>query len=155
MKKIPLSQGKFALVDDEDFEKLNAFKWYARKHRKTYYAERHGINGSFKRTYLHHAIKMPEGENQIDHKDGNGLNNQKENLRECSHSQNICNQKRTKNKCGFKGIYFDKRRKYFNARVTINKKTYFVGCFKTPEQAASAYDEAAKKYHGEFASTNF
>lgn len=99
MREVILSQCKIALIDDEDFEAINEFKWYANKHRNTYYALRHlPINSSKKLCYMHRVIMKSPTRKQIDHIDGNGLNNQKSNLRICTGSQNQQNRtKRTSN----------------------------------------------------------
>jgi hypothetical protein len=155
MKKIALTQGKFALVDDEDFEKLSKFKWIYKKNRSkgnyNEYVYRHTSRNNYirKQIYLHHEIM---GHGIIDHINGDGLDNRKENLRFSSKSQNQWN-KRTVNKIGFKGVKEDYRSKtpLFYANISANKKRYYLGSFRTPEEAHEAYKKAAIALHGEFA----
>lgn len=148
MKKIKLTQNKYALIDDEDFDRVNQYKWHAvrSKNKITFYARREN-------QFLHQFILGSTG---IDHKNGNGLDNQKSNLRKATKSQNQCNRGKNKNNTtGYKGVKFDKPRNKFRARICINNKTIFLGRFDTSEQAAKAYNEAAKIHHGEFAVLNF
>jgi len=146
MKSIPLSQGKFALVDDDDYEWISKKKWYFRGNG---YAAHRGV-------LMHRAIlKTPKGMS-TDHIDGNKLNNQKSNLRICTHTENIQNSKRNSgNVSGYKGVSQDKARGRWRAYIKSNKRMIHLGYFLTAEDAAHAYDEAARKYHGEFARTNF
>jgi len=155
MKIIPLTQGKATLVDDEDFEFLNQFKWYAHKCRNTYYVQRgyKKEDGKLGNIHMHRIIMDIKNNKQIDHIDHNGLNNQKSNLRICNHKQNMRNSTGF-GKSKFKGINLQ-RGKYFAAHISINGKTKHLGSFKTEIEAAKKYDEAAKMYYGEFANLNF
>ena len=91
----------------------------------------------------------------VDHKDGDGLNNTRENLRVCSRSDNEHNRRiDTKNSSGFKGVYFNKPMKKWMARISINNKRMYLGCYDNKVDAARAYDKAAKKHFGEFARLN-
>lgn len=91
----------------------------------------------------------------IDHIDGNGLNNQKANLRPCSRSQNMANQKiRTSSITGFKGVHFNKRDLVFTAFIRLNRKLKYLGSFKDAQDAAAAYNAAAIENFGEFAKLN-
>lgn len=155
MKQIPLTQGLFAMVDDDMFDCLSGIKWYARKSRNTFYAEanakNHHKNGGTIR--MHHLILNPPNGVFIDHKNGNGLDNQRSNLRFATASQNQCNRGKQKNSTsGFKGVHKDKDR--WRSEIKINRKMKNLGRFKNPEEAAKAYDKAAKRYHGEFAYSN-
>lgn len=161
---IPLTRNQNAIVDKEDFEWLSQWNWCAKwsERPKTFYATR-GIrppeNG--RRGTHQHVIKMHReilqcapGE-QTDHINGNGLDNRRANLRKCSIAQNNLNRPGNDvSVSGYKGVCKSNRpgrRKRWLAR--INEK--FIGMFNTPEEAARAYDEAAKKLHGEFAFLNF
>jgi hypothetical protein len=154
MKEIKLTQGKFAIVDNEDYEYLNQFKWYAYKHRNTFYAK-------YKSIRMHRLIlNIPQGL-YVDHINHNGLDNRKENLRICTNQQNLHNSlKSYNNKSGFKGVFpliikhKSKIYYYWRVEISCNNKKYYLGTYKTKEIAALAYNEAAIKFHGEFACLN-
>ncbi len=157
MKKIPLTKGQFALVDDEDFEFLNQWKWHASVRGELFYACR---NRSLKEKmghmliYMHRVIiNLDRGDKtQIDHKDGNGLNNQRDNLRTCTPSQNRINRiAPTNSTSGLRGVTWSKGRKKWVAQIKIDKKTVNLGGFTSKEDAHQEYIKAAKTYHGEFA----
>jgi len=154
MKKIKLAKGKFALVDDEDYDWLNQWKWYANKIGHTYYvyhAQR--IGKKILKYAIHRIIMRPPFNMQVDHIDHNGLNNQKSNLRICNSAQNQMNQLK-KNK--YKGVYIEKRcnKNLIRACIKINYTLRYLGYFKTEKEAAMAYNEAAKNLFGEFANLN-
>lgn len=150
-KSIPLTQGKFALVDDEDFEWLNQWKWFVIKDHNVFYAVR-----TQNHIKMHNVIMKPSDGFIVDHKDGDGLNNSKINLRICTTSQNQMNKRKpSNNTSGYKGVHFHKPSKKYLARICLNNKRIVIGFFKEPQDAARAYDQAAVKYFGEFAKTNF
>lgn len=154
MKKIPLSQGKVALVDDEDYEWLiQQGKWsYNRKKGYAFHKKGRTI------AYMHAEIVNTPVGMDTDHIDGNGLNNQRSNLRVCTHSQNHANVNKTRrNKSGFKGVFIEIRQQkiMWSAGITVNRKSISLGTYPSPEAAARAYDNAARQYFGEFAKTNF
>lgn len=152
MKEIKLNKGFFAQVDDEDYEYLNQFRWYICSFRGKHYAIRHIQGSRPKMVLMHREIMKALNGTEIDHKDRNSLNNQKCNLRFCTRSQNNMN-KAARGKSQYLGVSY--LRKYIQAKIRINGKTTHLGYFKTEQLAAYAYDEAAKKYHGEFANLNF
>lgn len=157
MKTISLSQGLFALVDDEDFEKLSKHKWCAVKGTTTYYAVRHlpGPHKNRKRVYMHRVIMGITDPNiEVDHKDHNGLNNQRDNLRVCTTQQNQYNQKIYKSKAisGYKGVHYHLGK--WQALICANGKSKYLGRFSSPIHAALAYNIAALNLHGEFACVN-
>jgi len=155
MKEIKLTQGKVALVDDEDYDYLNQWKWHAVRIRNTYYASRNSpyINGRRKPIRMQWKIISVSKGLVADHIDGNGLNNQKSNLRVCTNQQNSFNHKRGINKSGYKGVgYVDG---LVRARICINGKLIHLGMYKNEIEAAKAYDSAAIYYYGEFAKLNF
>lgn len=160
MKKIKLTQGKYALVDDQDYEELNKYKWHIRKRsekpsNKAFYAVTTvRIVGSNKQTALsmHRVITKCPPQKVIDHIDGDGLNNQRNNLRIVTHAENIQNSgKRENNKSGYKGVYWLKSHKKWNAQIGVNNKKIHLGLYTTAEEAYKAYCEACVKYHKEFA----
>jgi hypothetical protein len=171
MKLIPLSKGQFAQVDDEDYDYLMQWKWYATKGYSGYYAFRPQlIEGHNKCISMHRFIMNPIEKQQTDHKNRNTLNNQRSNLRNCSHSQNQQN-KKAKGVSKYLGVAwhvsknkrFRKKTKDFViykssrwiAHITTNGKQIHLGRFQNEIDAARAYDEVAKQYHGEFANLNF
>ena len=153
MKEIKLTQGQVALVDDEDYDFLNQWKWYAHKGRKDglFYAGKRN-NGDIKQIWMHRLIMNTSRGLTVDHIDHNGLNNQKCNLRNCSMSQNKMNVTPI-GLSKFLGVH--PRNDKYVAQIKVNGKKIYIGTFKTEEDAAHAYDNAAKKYFGEFANLNF
>lgn len=152
MKTIPLTQGKMALVDDADYEWLNQWKWFAYHHRGQRWYARHHFGR--KLLGMHRLIlNAPEGI-QTDHADGDGLNNQRHNIRVCTTTENARNQSRQE-RVIFKGVGFSKARNKWVARITVNKKRLHLGHFSSAIEAAREYDLAANHYFGEFARTNF
>lgn len=154
-KQILLTQGKYTLVDDDVFEYLNQFKWFASKGGQTFYAARN-IGRPQKRELIHRVITGAPNSMWVDHIDGNGLNNQKSNLRLATSSQNAKNRRKgIDNKSGYKGVSWQVRDKKWQAYITVSGERIHLGYFGNPVEAAYAYDQAAIKYHGEFASLNF
>ena len=157
-KEIQLTQGKVALVDDEDFEYLNQWKWYVQKWNVGYYAVRNVRNNKKYIGYqsMHRLLSNNNNKSLItDHVNGNTLDNRKSNLRICSFSDNNKNRKISKNNStGYKGVVYDKRNKKFIAKIGLNKKQIYLGYYIDPIDAARAYNAAALKYHGEFAHLN-
>jgi len=157
MKKIPLTQGQVALVDDHDFEELSKFRWCAHKKRNGYYAVRCPmIDGKQKMVQMHRVIfGVTDPKILIDHADGNPLNNCRDNLRVCNHSENGRNQgKQKNNRSGYKGVFWDKRKEKWGASIRTRDRRINLGYFSTAELAAKAYNEAAKEHHKQFAKMN-
>jgi len=145
MKKIKLTQGKVALVDDEDYEYLMQWKWWAHKMGNGFYAERKSRKGEFlkqKTIFMHRVVAERAGidiSNMIDHIDRDGLNNQRENLRAATHKTNGENR-------NAKGYYWNKQNKKWKATITHNQKSIHLGLFGTEEEAKQARLEAERKY---------
>lgn len=154
MRKIPLhgkhGEGKFALVDDEDFESVSQYRWlldnkgYVRATISTY-----RVVG------LHQFIMKPPRGMMVDHVHGNPLDNRRSELRVCTRSENNRNKRKHRNNTsGYKGVSFNKDSGKWAATITFNSRNIQLGFYVSPEDAARAYDEAAIKYHGEFAHPN-
>lgn len=152
MKEILLYRGEIALVDNEDFDLINAFGWYRANGT---YAVRTSYSEEGKKTtvYMHRTIVCCPPGFEVDHINRNKLDNRRENLRVCTVGENRRNtDMRRNNTSGLKGIYWKDRPKKWEASINVDYKHIFLGLFKTKEEAYSAYCAAAIKYHGEFAS---
>ena len=155
MKQIPLTKGLFAIVDDEDYEYLIKHKWHASVNNKSIYAKRNiYIDGVNKKVYMHRQIlSVKERRIYIDHINLNTLDNRKSNLRTCTPAENTRNKISYGENSKYKGV--QPSRNVWYARIYLNKKKHFLGYFESEEEAARAYDTAAKELHGEFANLNF
>jgi hypothetical protein len=160
MKTIPLTQGKVALVDDDLFDELNQHKWFAHHRDKTYYAERHVTLPDGKKTIcaMHNEIFRLRDEpitGTIDHRDRNGLNNQRDNLRDATKAQQTYNRgKSRRNKSGYIGVHWVKGDGNWRAAVRFGGKSHSVGRYDDPFSAAWVRDQFARQHYGEFASLN-
>jgi hypothetical protein len=152
-KLIPLTQGKFAIVDAGDYEKLNQYKWYANKAGQTYYAMR---RKGRKQIRMHRQILNAPRHLVCDHINHDGLDNRKRNLRLCTQGQN-CRNKSARKGCSSKyiGVSFDKQTQSFSVSICVNFKKIWLGRFKSEIEAAKARDRKAIEVHGEFACLNF
>jgi hypothetical protein len=146
MKKISLTQGKFALV-------------FAYRDKNTFYAARWiRIDGKRYAEKMHRRIlKLKPGDGKkTDHKNHDGVDNRNKNIRICTNRENAQNQivKRSNNTSGFKGVSWDKQHKKWRAYIRINSRRKYLGLFKSKVKAAQAYNDAAIKYFREFANLN-
>ena len=159
MKEILLTQGKVALVDDEDFERINQHKWYAyNNHGYQWYARREIKKPNGKRTTqcMHRVIMKVKKGQELDHRNHDGLDNRKCNLRICTRAQNSMNRKKQRETSSrYKGVDWLKQRNKWRARIKVNQKSIHLGCFLLEPDAAKAYDAKAKELFGEFAYFNF
>lgn len=152
MRFIKLTKGKYAMVDDEDYEYLNQWKWqlsspgYATRDQQVSWENKKQI----KRKILLHRVIMdcPESK-EVDHIDGNRINNQKINLRVCTHQQNAWNQTKLfkHNTSGITGVYFNKLRQRWYAQIKVNGKTISLGSSKIKEEAIKIRHRAEEVYH--------
>ena len=157
-KLIPLTQGKFAIVDEDDYEPLMLRKWqfistgYAVSNTQISYKKG---KQKIKFIFMHREILQTPNGMQTDHINGNRLDNRKCNLRICTPMQNMHNRKRDTNSTSiYKGVSWNTNDKSWRAQIGINGEKIHLGCFKSEVMAAKAYNEAAIKYHKEFALLN-
>lgn len=143
-----------AQVDDNDFALVSQYTWHLVKGRKTFYAEAGSGTGNY-RFMMHELILGKVNGLEIDHKDTNGLNNQRQNIRHLTRSENAMNRRApSTNKSGYKGVYFKKDKKKWAAQITKDYRIIHIGYFPTPEKAACAYNEEALKLYGNVAQLN-
>jgi len=159
MKYIDLTQGQKAIVDDEDFEKLNRYKWHVlwNKDTKSFYAMRSIYNGKeWKTTLMARIIMNASPDRQVDHINHDTLDNRKSNLRLVNYQQNQFNQmSHNKNKTSqYKGVSYDRTMHKWRTRICKDGVRYFLGRFKNEKKAAMAYNEAARRMFGEYAHIN-
>lgn len=156
---IKLSQGKSTLVDAQTYRDWEGFKWYCHGKEYGYAAARiKKSDGKSSTMYLHRVVSNIHGlpsNVKVDHINGNPFDNRKENLRVCTHRENLRNIKKSAaNTSGYKGVSFDKKRNKFRASIRALEKHIHLGYFDDAEDAHSTYCRAAEKYHGSFARFN-
>lgn len=155
MKEIPLSQGYKALVDDGDYERLVVFRWCAQISGGHVYAKR-----TKRSIMMHNVVFSPPSGFIVDHKNGNTLDNRRENLRLADKRTNARNSRKHKGYAGrpctskFKGVYHDKRHRRWVAYINADGLRHSLGSFGTEKAAAEAYNRGARRLHGEFALLN-
>ena len=157
VQEIVLTQGFKTLVDDEDFDSASALNWHARRKGKTVYALRkiRRPDGSRSVQYLHQFLFPEAGE--IDHKDGDGLNNRRHNLLPCTHQQNLQSHRRKipGTSSQFRSVTWHSLARKWAAQIKCNGKRFHLGLFLNESDAARAYDVRAREYFGIFAAPNF
>ena len=158
-RRIYLGDGHFAILDLDDYYRLNKFQWYISGVRGKFYAVRSVIEGREKTTIrsMHREIKPAPKGILIDHQNCNPLDNRNANLRFATKSQNCCNKIINKAGCSskYRGVSWDKNQKVWKSQLKVKGKYVFYGRFDNEIDAAKAYDQAAKKYHLEFSRLNF
>lgn len=155
MIEVPLTKGYVALIDDEDAERVLAYKWMVNVTKSgNIYGQRSLRNGGRKLTIMLHRFIMdaPDGL-EVDHRDGNGLDNRRSNLRLATSSQNRINTTGRVSRTGYRGVRTDFHR--FQAGIRCNRECHYIGSYGSAEEAARAYDAKARELHGEFARLNF
>jgi hypothetical protein len=156
VKEIKLTKGKFAIVDDEDYDELMKYKWYAIKGSTIYfYARRTPFKDGQHKISMHRQIlNFPD--KIIDHVNRNGLDNRKSNLRLCSKSENRINCKKHKNNTsGFRGVSWHPLIKKWQVRIQHNNISVHIGYFSEKIQGAKSYDKKAIEFFGKFVVLNF
>ncbi len=160
-RRIPLTQGMYAIVDPEDYERLNKYKWYASEGGSTFYAARclwDPVTKKKRTIKMHREIIKPPHPLVVDHINHNGLDNRKANLRPATKSQNTINKACVKRKGAhskYHGVTWQKSNKKWQAQIRAKGNPRIIGYYNDEIKAAKAYDEAARKHHGEFAVLNF
>ena len=158
-RRIPLTQGRFAIVDPQDYQRLSRYKWRLcrTKGKNVLYAERslRLPNGKYSRLLMHRQlIDVPDGY-VIDHINGCGLDNRRANLRLATVAQNAWNSKKRNPRSGYKGVWFASDKGMWRAAIVCHGRRMHLGYFNDKIDAAKAYDDAAMKYHKQFARLNF
>lgn len=159
-RQIPLGRGYFATVDAADYERLSRFRWHAlvRKNRRTVYAIRNFVRPDGRRSSeeMQRTILRPADGLFVDHRDGDGLNNRRQNLRESTCAQNCANRRaKLATSSQYLGVSWHKANQKWTAHVCTGGVQQYLGSFGQEIAAAVAYDEAARRIHGEFANPNF
>lgn len=154
---IPLSKGKYAIVDAADFEWLMQWKWHAEKDRNGNWYARHSVceNGKYGKVHMHRLVANVSDDTMPDHINGNTLDNRRQNLRQATNKQNSRNQRKSRaNTSGFKGVTLHRETGKWRAQIRIDGKMRHLGLFDEAREAAIAYNEAAIAHYGEFARIN-
>lgn len=156
MKEIQLTRKKVALVDSQDYEQLNQWSWYANSNSPHlwYACRRKQVDKKRTLFLMHRVILNAPRHLQVDHINGNGLDNTRANLRLCTQSQNLHNQRTVFGSSKYKGVYWNKFGKQWRAHIGIDGKVVHLGYFRSEKQAALAYDNIVIKIIGKFAYTN-
>lgn len=154
-RAVPLTQGKHTIIDEEDWDRVGPFKWWVQRSLNTWYARRHerDQDGKKRLVALHRFLLCAPPGTFVDHINGDGLDNRKANLRFATHSQNHQNRRRRgKGRSRYKCVSF--QGSTWRAYIFVNKRLLNLGRFHAEEEAARAYDAAAREHFGEFACTN-
>lgn len=151
--EIPLTQDKMALIDADDFQSIGQYRWRALRINGHWYAVRSEGKNTI---YMHRQILSSTTHLRGMHKSNNCLDNRRANLILCTQSQvKFANKRSANNTSGFRGVSWHQHRNKFRARIKVHRALIHLGYFRSPNDAAKAYDDAAKKYFGAFARLNF
>lgn len=151
-KPIELTRGKIAWIDAEDYSLVSRYRWHAKYSKGNWYAAAR-VSGEI--VFMHNLLLGRRDGYEVDHEDQDGLNNQRYNLRHSTYSQNRANVKTRKdNSSGYKGVCFHPKSGRWRAYIQVNKRWKSLKSYKTPQEAALAYNTAAKEAFGEFAWLN-
>lgn len=158
VRQIQLTQGKVALVDDEDYERVNQYKWSANYSKGRWHARRNGSRPKRATIRLHRFITNASDDEVVDHINGDPLDNRRSNLRLCTNAENIRNQRTRRQvvrprSSRFKGVTWDKRGRKWRSQISVNHQRFNLGGFSTEEEAHKAYCRASSQYHGQFGRT--
>lgn len=154
-QQIPLSQNKYALVDDDDFERVNRHKWHIHSNGTREYAARNHLTvRGWRQQLLHRFILGVDGE-EIDHINRDGLDCRRANMRICNRAENACNRRKAQGKSSqYIGVSWYTRIGKWQAKVQVDGRVHHLGYFESELEAARAYNAEAQLRHGEFASLN-
>ena len=155
---IRLTNGMYTIVDPENFDWLNNYKWHCKPSSTNFYAVTYIIRNNIRiKEYMHRLVLSAPPHLFVDHINRKSLDNRKANLRHATAKQNMWNRDYGKNlgTSKYKGVHWAKREGKWRALITVSRKTKHLGFFFDEKSAARAYDEAAKKFHGEFAVLNY
>lgn len=153
MKKIPLTQGKFAIVDDDKYQYLMQWRWHTHRKGNLFYVCR---KENEELIYMHRQILNAKRGESVDHRNHNGLDNRLVNIRLCTHQQNCQNQRKVKfGTSQYKGVSWNKAERKWRAVVRSKGELIHIGYYDSEIDAAKAYDEKALELFGEFANCNF
>ncbi len=157
MATIPLSRGYVTIVDDEDFEKLSQFAWWAHvgPYGKPYAVRETSRKLGKVSVKLHRFIVGAAEGRDVDHINGDTLDNRRSNLRIVAHRLNMANQRKKPGSSRFKGVWFHRQSGRWHAYITVEYRKHHLGCFASETDAALAYDEAARDLWGGHAALNF
>lgn len=149
---VPLTRGYEAVIDACDVPIVKCYNWHVDAHKKHFYAAAGAvIDGKPTRIRMHRLLSGADKGQYVDHIDGDGLNNRRDNIRVCRQRDNMRNRKMpTTNSTGYKGVWWDKRINCYRACIRVDDKTMHLGRFDDPSEAHKAYCEAAEKYYGEY-----
>jgi hypothetical protein len=158
-RRIYLGEGEWTILEPADYYRLNDFSWYLMGKNDKFYVVRTAKvgNGRYKTVSMHREIMNAPRGRMVDHKNCDSQDNRRENLRFATPAENVRNRSKTRSKTSSRyiGVCRDKKRNRWAAHLKHNNKDIWLGRFDNEIEAAKAYDEAAKEYHGEFAHLNF